>query len=175
MPTTEAAPVVSPPKVGETAPDFELKDLKDNPIKLSTLAQQSPVVLVMLRGFPGYQCPLCTAQVGALINKADQFMAAGVQVLLVYPGPSEKLKEHADEFAGSKNLPANFSFVLDPDFSFTNQYGLRWDAPNETSYPATFVVNSDLKVLFSKVSHTHGDRATPEEILAALPKRAGGF
>ncbi len=171
-PAEVAAEVVapSPPKVGEMAADFELKDLQDRPVKLSLLAGKTPVVLVMLRGFPGYQCPFCTAQVGALLAKADEFAAAGVHVLLVYPGASAQLKEHASEFVGDNGLPTNFTFVLDPDFAFTRQYGLRWDAPGETSYPATFVVDTDLSVLFSKVSHSHGDRATPDEILAALRK-----
>lgn len=162
------APV--PPKVGETASDFELKDLKDSPVKLSTLAKKLPVVLVMLRGFPGYQCPFCTAQVGSLVGRADEFAAANAHVLLVYPGPSAQLKEHADEFVNGNALPANFSFVLDPEYAFTKQYGLRWDKTGETSYPATFVVNTDMSVLFSKVSHSHGDRATADEILAALLK-----
>ena len=160
-----------PPKMGQTAPDFELKDLKDENIKLSLLSQKGPVILVVLRGFPGYQCPICTVQVGQLIGKAEPLAKANARVLLVYPGPSDGLKARADEFVRGKDIPANFYLVLDPDFKFINQYGLRWNAAGETSYPSTFVLDSERKVLFAKVSRSHGDRAKVDDVLAALPRR----
>lgn len=163
------APAPSP-KVGETAPDFELKDLKGENIKLSVLAEQGPVILVMLRGFPGYQCPVCTVQVGQLIGKAEQLSKANARVLLIYPGPSDGLKARADEFVRGKDIPANFYLVLDPDFKFTNQYGLRWKATGETSYPSTFVLDCERKVLFAKISRSHGGRAKVDDVLAALPR-----
>jgi peroxiredoxin Q/BCP len=159
-----------PPKVGDIAADFELEDLKGDAIKLSDLSDQGPVVLILLRGFPGYQCPFCTAQVGELIGQAAQFAKANARLMLVYPGPSEGLNGHADEFVRGKDIPENFYFVLDPNFKFTEQYGLRWKADRETSYPATFVMDTERKVLFAKVSHGHGDRAKVEDILAALPE-----
>ena len=67
------------------------------------------MVLVVLRGWPGYQCPLCTKQVGELIGKADELKKAGAQVLFVYPGPADKLKEKADEFVKGKDYPAHFT------------------------------------------------------------------
>lgn len=158
------------PKVGETAPDFTLTALDGGKWTLSKAAKAGPVVLVVLRGFPGYQCPICTAQVGALIASADEFTKAKAQVVLVYPGPAEGLKAHADEFVSGKNIPANFRFVLDPDFAFTNRYRLRWNAPNETSYPSTFVIDGKRIVRFAKTSRSHGDRSKPEEVLATLPK-----
>lgn len=170
-PTTTASKAASkPPKVGETAPDFQLIGISGEKIKLSEAAKNGPVVLVMLRGYPGYQCPLCTVQVGRLMAKAKQFSAAKTRVLLVYPGPAKDLKTRAGEFVKGKTMPQNFDLLLDPDYAFTNQYGLRWDAKNETSYPSTFVLNSARKVLFAKVSREHGDRAKVEEVLAALPK-----
>ncbi|RYG75595.1 redoxin domain-containing protein, partial [bacterium] len=89
---------------------------------------------------------------------------------MVYPGPAKELKEHADEFVRGKDMPDNFYLALDPDYDFTNQYGLRWEGQNETSYPATFVLDQERKVLFAKVSKEHGDRSKVEDVLAALPK-----
>ncbi|RYG68200.1 redoxin domain-containing protein, partial [bacterium] len=116
----DAQDVAKPPVVGETAPDFELEELKGEKVKLSNLAVEGPVVLVMLRGFPGYQCPFCTAQVGQLLDKADEFKQANARVLMVYPGPAKELKEHADEFVRGKDMPDNFYLALDPDYDFTN-------------------------------------------------------
>lgn len=163
-----AAPVT--PKVGDIAPDFELLGLKDEKIKLSTLTDQGPVVLMMLRGFPGYQCPLCTAQVGQFLGKAFELKKAGARVLMVYPGPSDGLKAHAAEFVRGKDMPDNFYIALDPDYLFTKQYNLRWEADGETAYPSTFVLDTKRTLLFAKVSHSHGDRAKIGEVLAALPR-----
>jgi peroxiredoxin len=131
--------------------------------------KKGSVVLVVLRGYPGYQCPICTAQVGRLVSDAPQFARAKAQVILVYPGPADSLKKRADQFVQGKALPKNFTLLLDPNYSFTSQYGLRWDAPNETAYPSTFVLDSNRKVTFAKVSRSHGDRANNADILKALP------
>ena len=125
--------------------------------------------LVVLRGYPGYQCPVCTAQVGRLISNAPQFAEAKATVILVYPGPADSLKKRADEFVKGKALPKSFTLLLDPDYTFTKQYGLRWDAPNETAYPSTFVLDPKRKVTFAKISRSHGDRANNADILKALP------
>ena len=172
--TPETAEKPAPPETGDIAPDFTLKALDGTSLTLSQQAAKGPVVLVQLRGYPGYQCPICTAQVGQLINKAADFKKAGASVVLVYPGPAEGLKAHAEEFVRGKDMPDNFYLLLDPDYSAVNAYGLRWDAPGETAYPATFVLDNSLMALFAQVSHTHGDRAKVEDILAAIPKPEEG-
>ena len=76
------------------------------------------------------------------VENADRFDSLGAQVLLVYPGPPDELDQRAKEFLSKENpLPANVIFVIDPDYKFTNQYGLRWDARNETAYPSTFLID----------------------------------
>ena len=166
---TEKMDPAKTPIVGDTASDFTLNALGGGRVKLSSETRKGPVVLIVLRGFPGYQCPICTAQVGRLIRDAPQFAAAKAKVILVYPGPADSLKKRAEEFVSGKALPKNFTLLLDPDFMFTKQYGLRWDAPNETAYPSTFVLDSARKVIFAKISHSHGDRANNTDILKAIP------
>ena len=155
-------------KIGDNAPDFRLKTISGKEIRLNKLNTKNPVVLVVLRGWPGYQCPICTRQVGELMANSDEFQKRNAIVLMVYPGPSEKLQEHAREFSGDFDFPGNFYFVIDPDYSMVNKYGLRWDAPKETAYPSTFVIDKNGKVIFAKTSTTHGGRATSDEILGAL-------
>ena len=159
------------PKVGAEAKDFELPALGGGKVKLSSVAKAGPVVLVVLRGYPGYQCPICARQFGELVAKADAIKKAGAQVVFVYPGPAEKLAERAGEFVKGKDYPAHFTVLLDPDYAFTNAYGLRWDAKNETAYPSTFVLDSGRKVLFAQVSKTHGGRAKTDDVLKALAGR----
>lgn len=156
------------PKVGDMASDFTLKTLDDRSVRLSDLTAKSPVVLVVLRGWPGYQCPYCTKQAHDYVKNAEKLKADGVQVVMVYPGPADDLKAHATEFLQDKDWPKDFLFVLDPDYSFTKSYGLRWDAPKETAYPSTFIISKEGKVTFAHVSKQHGDRVGSEAVLKAL-------
>jgi peroxiredoxin len=163
-----------PPEPGARAPDFTLRTLDGRAVALSALTAKSPVVLVVLRGFPGYQCPICTRQVGEFVGRAADFAAKGTKVVMVYPGPAEHVLAKAGEFLQNKSWPADWSFVLDPDYGFTNAYGLRWEAKRETAYPATFVIGRDGVVVFAKVSRTHGGRTTATEVLAQVPARPAG-
>lgn len=158
------------PTVGDEAREFELSGIDGKKVKLSSLTSEGPVVLVVLRGFPGYQCPICNKQVSGLLGSAQKFKDAKASLVLIYPGPANDLKKHAEEFIRGKTLPENFHLVLDPDYEFTKAYDLRWDAPAETAYPSTFVIDANRRVQFAKVSKSHGDRASLDDVLKVLGK-----
>jgi hypothetical protein len=65
-------------------------------------------------------------------------------------------------------LPPNIKLAIDPNYKMTSLYGLRWDAAHETAYPSTFVLDVQGKILFEKISHSHGDRTTAADVLAQL-------
>ncbi|MBS0203001.1 MAG: peroxiredoxin family protein [Planctomycetes bacterium] len=158
----------NPPAVGTEAKDFELSALGGGKVKLSKLTKAGPVVLIVLRGYPGYQCPLCTKQFGSFLDAADQFQQAGATVVFVYPGPAEKLKDRAADFVKGKDYPEHFQILLDPDYDFAKAYGLRWDAQGETAYPSTFVIDRQRHVAFAVVSKSHGGRTNPADVLKAM-------
>ncbi len=157
-----------PPQPGDPAPNFTLNTLDGKAIELKQLVTDKPVVLIVLRGWPGYQCSICTRQVGDFVAHAAEFEAQQAHVLMVYPGPAENLKAHAQEFLQNKNWPREFLFAIDPDYTFTSAYGLRWDARNETAYPSTFVIDKQGKVRFANVSKGHGDRVSATAALEAV-------
>ncbi|HTI70970.1 MAG TPA: peroxiredoxin family protein [Candidatus Limnocylindria bacterium] len=166
--TVSAADV---PKIGDKAPDFTLDSLSDSKVQLSNVSATNGAVLIVLRGWPGYHCPACTAQVHEFVAIAPQLKEAKVPVIMVYPGPAESLKAHAKDFLKDESWPREFMVALDPDYTMVNSYALRWDAPNETAYPATFIVDAKGIVRYAKISHGHGDRARGAEVLKALSKR----
>jgi thioredoxin-dependent peroxiredoxin len=168
--TSALAQTAKPPAVGEAAPDFTLKGLDNQSVKLSELLKQGPVSLIMLRGFPGYQCPLCTKQVGELIENASAFEKSKTTIVLVYPGDAKGLNSHAKQFIGSREFPSNIRFLLDPDFQLVNAYGLRWNEPQETAYPASFVIAPNGKVSFAKISKSHAGRVAAKELLEIVNK-----
>ena len=155
-------------QTGDKIIDFKAQLIDGSEVALNKLYEESPLVLIVLRGWPEYQCPVCTRQVGEFVGEAEQFKKYGAKVLMIYPGPSEVLKEKAEEFAEDFTFPEGFYFALDPNYSMVNNYGLRWDAPKETAYPSTFVIDKAGKVCFAKVSSSHGGRADVDEVVTAL-------
>ena len=154
------------PAVGAKAPDFTLSTPTSKAVRMSKEQHGHGLVLVVLRGFPGYQCPYCVKQVHDFIDHASDFAAKNTGVLLVYPGPPASLDQRAKEFLEKQaELPSNITLVTDPDYVVTNMYGLRWDAPHETAYPSTFVLDKEGMIVFEKISHTHGDRLSAQDAL----------
>lgn len=158
------------PAAGDTAPDFTLARLDGKKIQLSALAKAGPVVVLMLRGWVGYQCPICNRQVGDFISHAKDLEAAGANVVLIYPGAADTVQAKAEDFVTGKTIPANMHFVVDPDLATVNAYHLRWDAPNETAYPSTFLVDTGSVIRFAKISRSHGDRSSAADVLAEIAK-----
>ncbi len=158
----------APMMVGDKAPDFTLAALDGRQVTLSTELTHGPVVLVMLRGWPGYQCPFCTRQFGDFLSHAQDVAAQGARVIFVYPGPADQVNKRAEEFTANKEMPSIFRFLVDPTYVFTRAYGLRWDAPNETSYPSTFVIDRTSTVRFAQISKAHDGRALATDVLQAL-------
>jgi peroxiredoxin Q/BCP len=160
------------PAVGAKAPDFTLATITGTSIQLAKQQHGDTLVLVILRGYPGYQCPFCQKQVHDFVEHATDFAAKRASVLLVYPGPPADLDQHAKEFLSKQaDMPANIVLVTDPDYKVTNLYGLRWDAPHETAYPSTFVIDKNGAILFEKISKVHGDRLAAQDALDHLPAK----
>ncbi|NNE01431.1 MAG: redoxin domain-containing protein [Pirellulaceae bacterium] len=160
-----------PLPVGEKAINFDLPQVgEDTYVELQREYGKGPVVVIVLRGYPGYQCPLCNRQVGALINRAKALKAKTHKVILVYPGEASELERHAEQFMGSRSVPEPLVLVRDPGMKMVTAWGLRWNAPHETAYPATYVIRSNGRVAWRKISDSHAGRTTVEEILREIKK-----
>lgn len=161
------------PKEGSKITDFSGITMNGAPFKLSKYIEKGTVVLIMLRGFPGYQCPVCSTQVAGYIAKAEEFeKQKNTPVVFIYPGKVKDLDKKAKEFTSpleeKEDLPNNFIFVIDNDYAITNLLGLRWNVPKETAYPAAFVIDHKGYIQYAKVSDSHYGRATADEILEFL-------
>jgi peroxiredoxin len=162
---------VRPLEVGAKAINFDLPIVgRDDYIELQDQYKQGPVVVVVLRGFPGYQCPLCSQQFSTLVNRAKTLTGKVHKVILVYPGEKDQLTKYAKRFLGSRRLPEPLTLVADPGMEMVRQWGLRWDKPRETAYPATYLIKSNGRVAWRKVSDSHAGRSTVDEILRELKK-----
>lgn len=171
-----AAPATAKDKVlgpaeGQQVKDFELPITgADETLSLSDQYKNGNVLVVFLRGFPGYQCSICSRQVSAILNRAKTLSQNTSKVILVYPGPEKNLAQRSEEFLGARRVPDSIVMVRDPDMKVTEAWNLRWDARRETAYPSTFVINQNGCVVWKKVSTSHAGRSTVDEIIKALRK-----
>ena len=168
-----AEKITAGPEEGSKIGEITGTTINGADFKLSKLVAKGSVVIVMLRGFPGYQCPICSTQVAGYIAKAEEFeKQRNTPIVFIYPGKVNNLEKRAKDFTApleeKVDLPSNLIFLLDQDFKITNQLNLRWDKPEETAYPAAFVIDHDGYIQYAKVSDNHGDRATADEILEFL-------
>jgi peroxiredoxin len=139
-------------------------------ISLSDEYKKGGVVVIVLRGYPGYHCPICTQQLGSLANRAQTLAQETHRVILVYPGEKTSLERRAKQFTGSRRLRDPLVVVRDDGMEMVEQWGLRWNARNETAYPATYIIDRNGRVRWKKVSKTHADRSSVQEILRELRK-----
>jgi hypothetical protein len=100
------------PAVGKTAPDFVLSSPTGTPVQLAKSSHRAFTVLIVLRGYPGYQCPFCQKQLHDYIEHAGEFAAKDTNILVVYPGPPAELDQRAKEaLAKQAALPSNITLV----------------------------------------------------------------
>jgi peroxiredoxin Q/BCP len=140
---------------GDKAPDFELREQDDNPVKLSDHAGQT----VVLYFYPRADTPGCTTQACGIRDRSGEYAAAGATVLGVSPDEPAALRKFADKH------DLTFTLLGDPDHSVAEAYGV-WVEKSMYGRKymgiqrATFIVDPDGKIakVFPKVSpKTHDD------------------
>ncbi len=120
-----------PLQLGDTAPDFAVKDLQGNVIVLSNL-QGSPVIL----RFFETNCRFCRADTPAFTKFYAAHKDKRLQILYI---GSFYEKEH-DLQAFAKELGLVFPVALDKQAQLADLYGIR-------AYPQTVFIGPDRKIL----------------------------
>ena len=171
-------------KLGKIAPDFVLPNPKGNLISLANLLIKGPVVVTFYRGS---WCPYCNIQLRALQACLPDIHALDAQLVAISPQvPDDSL--NADEI---NNM--DFIVLSDQDAYIASQYGVAWKVPefliehmrkdrnldleainngnnSVLPIPATFVIDSDGKIVWSFVDVDYRTRSEPNDIIEALKK-----
>lgn len=99
---------------GDTAPEFELHDADDRPVRLSSL-RGSYVVLYF---YPKADTPGCTTQARGVRDQTARYAELNAIVLGVSPDPPAKLARFRDKHA------LDFTILSDPDHAVAETYGV---------------------------------------------------
>ena len=122
---------------GERAPDFTLPDQDGQPVTLSQLLAEGPLVLYF---YPADFTPGCTKEACTIRDMHDEIASAGMRVVGIAP---QDAASHA-RFREKHALP--FTLLSDPDKRAIRAYGV--DGPLGVGVRrATFLIGADGKIL----------------------------
>src|SRR5437764_9590909 len=126
---------------GEKAPDFELRNQDDEPVRLADFAGRN----VVLYFYPKADTPGCTTQACGIRDHRRDYDAANAVVLGVSPDKQSALRKFADKYG----LP--FTLLADDEHKVAEEYGV-WVEKNRYgrtyfgNQRSTFLIGPDGKV-----------------------------
>jgi peroxiredoxin len=101
-------------EINNGAPDFTLKDLQGNKVRLSNY-RGKPVFLI----FTATWCPVCIAELPHLIETYDRYKSKGLVMLNI---DIMELPEKVLAFVKKRNI--TFPVLIDPDGVVIRKYGV---------------------------------------------------
>lgn len=130
--------------VGDSAPDFTLKNADNTEVTLSSYRSTSPVLLVF---YPFAFSGLCTGELCQLRDELSVYTDAGVEVMAISVDPTYSLKAYAEK--------EGYSFTLLSDFwphgAVSQAYGVFNDKAG-MAVRGTFLIDPDGTVAFTEVN-----------------------
>lgn len=138
------------PRVGDTAPDFQLLGLDGQVHKLSDYRGK-----VVMLNFWGTWCPPCKEEMPHMQEQYEKWQQAGLEILAVNLGES---KITVDNFMQQNQL--KFPALLDPQMAIRKKYGVYW-------YPTTFFIDRKGKIT-AKVETQMDEQQIEQNIIKLL-------
>ena len=166
--------------VGDTAPEFTLKNALGTSVVLSDYLTKGPVVLTWYRG--GW-CPYCNITLQSLQQKLPLFKAEGANLLALTP----ELPDHSISTKEKNQL--DFEVLSDVGNAVAKKYGITYklidsvadryqdsfdlhghngDVSSELPLAATYVIDRQGRVQYAFLDAEYRNRAEPAEILEVL-------
>lgn len=142
-------------KVGDKAPDFELKDETGSSRKLSDMLADGPVVLYF---YPQAMTPGCTREGCHFRDLATEFKELGAQRIGISADAVGKQQEFSSKYS------FDFPLLSDPDRSVAKAFGVKRGGPAFIpNKRATFVIDRDAtikEVITSELNmNVHADKS----------------
>jgi peroxiredoxin len=155
--------------VGQSLPDFELKNSAGDVVSSSTL-MTGPTVWIFYRG---NWCPLCMAQVKEIAAQYNELEALGVRVALISPQP------HKFSIGLAKKFDVNFDFLTDEGNRAARQLGIAqsYGVPmgmqvfgydSDTVMPTVIITDNNGYILWSDLTDNYRVRPEPDTYLRII-------
>ena len=149
-------------KVGDTAPNFSLKDGHGEQWNLSEQRGKTVVLLF----YPGDNTPVCTKQLCSVRDNWEQYQATGAEVVGI---STDSVKSHKD-FADKYNL--TLRLLADEKGEVNKLYEATSWLPGRSAR-AVVVIDKTGRVAYHKVQSLSLFRPKDDEILEAIRQAEG--
>jgi peroxiredoxin len=166
---------------GSTAPDFVLPNAHGAPVRLGTLLEQGPVVLVFYRGA---WCPYCNTQLRGLQAVLDEIRLLGATLVAVSPQTPDASAAFVDDASLELEVLSDVGSYVASDYGITftlaeRDRGLFFAVGNDLTVvngseswllpaPATYVIAEDGRIEYARVDPNYTVRPDVGEVLAAV-------
>jgi len=179
--TTQAQNATSIFHVGDIAPQFMGMDQTGKNINSEDILKENKILLVFYRG---NWCPHCKKHLSSLQEHLNEFKSKGVFVVVVTPETVEKTIETAEKFK------TDFSIVHDPNNKIMTDFNVVFEVNQENvpnyykivaervkenngnnnvlPVPATFLINTNGKIIYMQYDPDYINRSDFDEILSLL-------
>lgn len=178
-------------KEGDMAPDFSLFDVRTGKV-VSTASLRQTGTPIVLNFFRGGWCAYCTTELKYYQSLAESFNTAGATVVSVAPETKDTLKAALD-----KEEIQDLTVLSDSKLKIAQVFGLTFDLKPKLieaykkcgidvakandmdtcvlPIPATYVIGTDGKILYSFVDCDPSKRAEPLDVLASIVETPDPF
>jgi peroxiredoxin len=171
----------TPLKVGDKIPDVTLRTEENREVRLRSLLDGKPTVLIFYRG--GW-CPYCTRHLAALAGIEDDLKQSGAQLLAISPDQPARLKAtpkrdqlHYRLLSDSDAEAARgFGIVFQVEDALVKKYKVSYQIDLEAAagrahhllpHPAVFVVSPQGVIRFAHINPDYKVRLEPAQVLQA--------
>ncbi|HAJ04972.1 MAG TPA: peroxiredoxin [Chloroflexi bacterium] len=143
-------------QLGDIAPDFTA-DSTEGEIRFHEYLGDSWGVLF---SHPADFTPVCTTELGAAANLANEFETRNVKVAAVSVDPLESHVEWVNDINETQNTVVNYPMIADPDFKVANLYGMvHPNSDDKMTVRSVFVIGPDkaIKLMITYPASTGRD------------------
>ncbi|NOY49684.1 MAG: AhpC/TSA family protein [Chlorobi bacterium] len=171
-------------EVGTEAPMFTARDADGSSFVLSEELKKGPVVLIFYRGF---WCPVCNKHLGSIQDSLKLIEAKGGKVIAISPEKPEYLDKMAEKTG------AEFSLLYDEEYKIARAFDVNFkpsskqlftynvllmgnlknthsDKSQRLPIPATFIIDTNGRIVWRQFDPDYHNRASVKDILTALDK-----
>ena len=163
--------------VGDRLPEMMVKTFEGQELPISSFYSEKPLLLGFMRAS---WCPYCRAQVTMLDGMADAFKEIGCEIVVISRETPEESVFKTDKFTLVTDLTNDFGRKLGMTYFATEEItqiyadlGIDepvegyWDT-SELNVPATYIVDTEGRMLFKHAKRDYTQRATGSEIIREL-------
>jgi peroxiredoxin len=173
-------------KVGNRAPEFMLRNAKEEIVDIGALRKKGPVIVTIYRG--GW-CPYCNLELKAFQEILPEIKAAGASLVAISPEKPDATLSTTEKNALAFEVLSDVGQKVGRAFGLVYQFtdelrsayrGFGHDMPAHNGTPgewalpvsATYVIDRDGTIIYAYTDVDYRDRADPPDVLDVLTRKA---